>query len=86
MNNVRVAIFIAICLLVPSAIAQKKEDKSVHHAAMHAEHWVNKHSNPHKHHRKYPHRGHKDKSVHHAAMHAEHWTKTHLKPRHKHGG
>jgi hypothetical protein len=60
------------------------QDKSTHHAAMHAEHWVNHHASaPHRHHRKRRKVRHHDKSVHHAAMHAEHWVNHHVSAPHK---
>jgi len=68
---------------------QKQDDKSVHHAAMHAENWVNHHTSaPHGKNavrRKKAFR-HKVRSVHHAAMHAEHWVDHHVSAPHKTGG
>jgi len=76
---------------------QDKDDKSVHHAAMHAEHTVH-HNAIHaerwvKHHVSAPHKKKKTKpemykkahsgSVHHAAMHAEHWLDHHVSAPHK---
>jgi len=72
--------FLALALILTVsvfALGGQHKDKSVHHAAMHAENWVRHHSNPPTHHHRYPKRHHKDKSVHHAAMHAEHWIKHH---------
>ncbi|AIE84610.1 hypothetical protein [Fimbriimonas ginsengisoli] len=82
----------AILMVTGAAFGiQKKQDKSVHHAAIHAEHWL-------KHHASAPHRRHvvrhwkrkakkHDKSVHHSAMHAEHWLKHHVAaPHRKKGG
>ena len=69
-------------------VSQSKDDKSVHHAAVHAEHWVDHHvSAPHKKvvHRKIV-RHKKSKSIHHAAMHAEHWVDHHVSAPHKTGG
>ena len=66
----------------------KKHSGSVHHAAIHAEHWVHNHSNP-PHQmdkKKYPRRHKPDKSVHHRAIHAEHWLNHHLSAPHKNGG
>ena len=67
---------------------QNKDDKSVHHAAVHAEHWVDHHvSAPHKKvvKRKPMHKK-PSKTVHHAVMHAEHWVDHHVSAPHKTSG
>ena len=77
----------AIVLGAQSAFAQHKKDKSVHHAAVHAEHWLDHHTSaPHRRVVRKTHvRYHKkDKSVHHAAIHAEHWVDHHVSAPHKH--
>ena len=82
LSALAVAMLLATCVF-----AAQHQDKSIHHAAMHAEHWTNHHANPpsrSRHH--YPKRRHKDKSVHHAAMHTEHWLNHHLSAPHKGGG
>ena len=82
-------------------VQQKQDDKSTHHAAMHAEHTVH-HSAVHAehwldHHMSAPHKPKvkakrkpvhhkKSKSIHHAAMHAEHWIDHHVSAPHKTGG
>ncbi len=63
------------------------QDKSTHHAAMHAEHWVNHHASA-PHHVKHRHKvkpkpKHRDRSTHHAAVHAEHWLDHHMSAPHK---
>ena len=68
---------------------QKKDDKTPHHAAMHAEKWLDHHvSAPH--HRKPTRRKrmyhNKKATVHHAVMHAEHWVDHHVSAPHKTGG
>ncbi|MDR3691596.1 MAG: hypothetical protein P4L46_19615 [Fimbriimonas sp.] len=68
---------------------RKPADKSVHHAAMHAEHWIDHHvsaahTGKHKRHRVIHHK--KSKSVHHAVMHAEHWIDHHVSAPHHTGG
>jgi hypothetical protein len=74
-----------------------QDDKSTHHAAMHAEHtvhhnaihaenWLNRHlSAPHNK-NSIARRKRRVKSVHHAAMHAEHWIDHHVSAPHKTGG
>ena len=82
-------------ILIPSVIAMaatpqdKKDDNSVHHAAIHAEKWVDHHvSAPH--HkvakRRRPIHRKKSKTVHHAVMHAEHWIDHHVSAPHKKTG
>jgi hypothetical protein len=72
---------VASALAFGLASAAQQHDDTVHHAAMHAEHWVNHHvSARHKRHHRYPKRHHPDKSVHHAAIHAEHWIQHHASP------
>ena len=77
-------IFLSIIAAV-SAVSFAQDD-SPHHAAMHAEHWVDHHvSAPHHkvmRHRKPKHRK-KSASIHHAAMHAERWIDHHVSAPHK---
>jgi len=77
---------VALALATASFSAQVHKDKTVHHAAMHAENWVHRHDSPSLGKKKhYPNRYHKkDKSTHHAAMHAENWLKGHASAPHKH--
>lgn len=63
-----------------------KKDKSVHHAAMHAEDWVNRRvSAPHGKNaiRRKKNLKHKANVVHHGAMHTEHWIDHHVSAPHK---
>ena len=75
----------AITLLFATTLALPAQDKSVHHSAMHAEHWVKNHSSAPQHVRRRRHltMKHASKSVHHAAMHGEHWVKNHASAPHK---
>jgi hypothetical protein len=86
-------------MVMAFGIQQTQDDKSTHHAAMHAEHtvhhaaihaehWLNRHVSA-THEGKHPrHRvvHHRSKSVHHAAMHAEHWIDHHVSAPHQTGG
>ena len=61
----------------------KKKDKSVHHAAMHAEHWLNHHvSAPHgkAYQKRVAKRNHNARK---AIKHAEHWVNHHVSAPHK---
>jgi len=84
--------FLAASVLIASVFAvgathlqqqAKQPDKSVHHAAMHAENWTKHHiSAPH---RKKPY--HKKKNtVKHAVKHAANWVDHHVSAPHKTGG
>lgn len=76
-------VILAILALSLTAICQHKKDKSVHHAAMHAEHWLDKHVSAT--HEK-PGHVHKGRSAEHAAKHASNWLDHHLNPpTHKRG-
>jgi hypothetical protein len=65
------------------AATQKKKDNTVHHAAMHAEHWLDHHSSA-PHGKAYQHRAAKRKhNVNHAIKHTEHWIDHHASAPHK---
>ena len=62
---------------------QKKKDTSVHHAAMHAEHWLDHHSSA-PHGKAYQHRAAVRKhNFNHAVKHTEHWVNHHASAPHK---
>lgn len=79
---------------------QKQDNKSTHHAVMHAEHtvhhsamhaerWINRHvsaTHTGKRHPRHIVHHPRSKSVHHAAMHAERWLDHHVSAPHKTGG
>ena len=76
------SVLIGVSIAGAAEPVQKKDDKTIHHSAMHAEKWLDRHvSAPHKHvHHK------KSKTVHHAVMHAEHWVDHHVSAPHKKKG
>ncbi len=83
------SVLIGVSIAGAAEPVQKKDDKTIHHSAMHAEKWLDRHvSAPHKHvkkkHRVIHHK--KSKTVHHAVMHAEHWVDHHVSAPHKKKG
>ncbi|HWD38835.1 MAG TPA: hypothetical protein VG944_08305 [Fimbriimonas sp.] len=87
---IRLALLFCVVLMTATAFGfrsgQTHQDKSIHHAAMHAEKWVSHHTKAPTGHHHYPAKHHKDRSAHHAAMHAEHWVKAHTSPPRRHRG